>query len=152
MIPECGSDVNTQKGALMRQTILQYFVVLVVFLAIDAAWLSTAARSVYMPEIGQLMRERPNFVVAFIFYSVYAFGLLVFVVSPELDTPGYGRALLYGALFGFVAYATYDLTNLSTMKGFTTKIAIIDLVWGTVLSASVSGIAVWLIRMFKLVG
>jgi uncharacterized membrane protein len=136
----------------MRQSILQYFVVLVVFLAIDAAWLSTAARSVYMPEIGQLMRERPNFVVAFIFYCIYAFGLLVFVVSPELDTPGYGRALLYGALFGFVAYATYDLTNLSTMKGFTTKIAIIDLVWGTVLSASVSGIAVWLIRMFKLVG
>jgi uncharacterized membrane protein len=136
----------------MRQAILQYVIVLVVFLAIDAAWLSTAARSVYMPEIGQLMRERPNFFVAFIFYCIYAFGLLVFVVSPELDAPGYGRALLYGALFGFVAYATYDLTNLSTMKGFTTKIAIIDLVWGSVLSASVAGIAVWLIRMFKLVG
>lgn len=152
MIPERGLDVRRYKGAFMRQTILQYFVVLVVFLAIDAAWLSSAARSVYMPEIGQLMRQPPNFVVAFIFYAIFAFGLLVFVVTPQLDVPGYGRALMYGALFGFVAYATYDLTNLSTMKGFTTKIAIIDLVWGTVLSASVSAIAVWLIRLFKLVG
>jgi uncharacterized membrane protein len=134
----------------MRQSVLQYLVVLVVFLAIDAAWLSTAARSVYMPEIGQLMRDRPNFVVAFIFYMIYAFGLWVFAVSPNTGPQDFGKAVTYGALFGFVAYATYDLTNLSTMKGFTTKIAIIDLIWGTVLSASVSGLSVWFIRLLKL--
>jgi uncharacterized membrane protein len=135
----------------MRQTILQYLVVLVVFLAIDAVWLTTAARTVYRPEIGQLLRDQPNFVVAFIFYAIYAAGLLILVIWPQLDAPGITRAILYGAIFGLVAYATYDMTNLATMKGFTAKIAIIDMVWGTFLSAAVSGASVWLIRLLKLV-
>jgi uncharacterized membrane protein len=134
----------------MRQTILQYLVVLVVFLAIDSVWLTTAAKTIYRPEIGQLLREQPNFVVAFIFYAFYAAGLLILVVWPHLQSPGISRAMLYGAVFGFVAYATYDMTNLATMKGFTTKIAIIDMAWGTFLSAVVSGASVWLIRLFKL--
>jgi uncharacterized membrane protein len=136
----------------MRQAVFQYIVVFAVFLAIDYVWLSNVASSVYRPEIGQLLRDKPNFVVAFIFYAFYAAGLLVFVVWPQLDAPGIGRAVLYGALFGFVAYATYDMTNLATMKGFTTKIAIIDMVWGTALSAAVCGISVWLIRLMKLAG
>jgi uncharacterized membrane protein len=134
----------------MRQMLLQYIVVLVVFLAIDAAWLSTAARVIYRPEIGQLLKDQPNFVVAFIFYAIYALGLLVFVVAPHLVSVDYGKALLLGGFFGLVAYATYDMTNLATMKGFTTKIAIIDMVWGTVLSASVSVVAIWLIRLLKI--
>jgi uncharacterized membrane protein len=134
----------------MRLAVLQYLAVLVVFLAIDALWLSNAARWFYRPEIGSLLLEKPNFVVAFLFYALYAFGLLVFVVQPGLGTSGYGRVLLMGAFFGLVAYATYDLTNLATMKGFTTRIAIIDLIWGSVLSASVSAIAVWIIRSLKL--
>jgi uncharacterized membrane protein len=134
----------------MRQMILHYIVVLVVFLAIDAVWLSTAARLVYRPEIGQLLKDQPNFVVAFIFYAIYALGLLVFIVAPQIASADFGKALIYGAFFGFVAYATYDMTNLSTMKGFTTKIAIIDMVWGTVLSGSVSVISLWLIRLLKI--
>ncbi len=130
----------------MRQAILQYVVVLVVFLAIDASWLSTAGRWIYAPELGSLLKDRPNFVVAFIFYAIYALGLMVFIVSPHLASPGIGRALMYGAFFGFVAYATYDLTSLATVNGFTTKIALIDLTWGTVLSATVSGLSIWLIR------
>jgi uncharacterized membrane protein len=134
----------------MRQAILHYAVVLVVFLAIDSIWLSTAGRTIYMTEIGQLLRDRPNFVVAFVFYALYAFGLLVFVVQPALSETAYARALLHGGLFGLVAYATYDLTNLATLKGFTTKIAMIDLAWGTVLSAAVSVASVWLIRLLKI--
>ena len=134
----------------MRQAVLQYVVVLVVFLAIDAVWLSTATRIFYQPEIGQLLKDRPDFVVAFIFYLFYALGLLVFVVHPHLASPGVAKAMMYGGFFGFVAYATYDLTNLATMKGFTTRIAMIDLAWGTVLSASVSGLSVWLIRLLKI--
>jgi uncharacterized membrane protein len=134
----------------MRQAIFQYLIVLVVFLAIDSVWLTTAASTIYRPEIGQLLRDKPNFVVAFIFYAFYAAGLLILVVWPSLETQGIGRAMLYGAVLGFVAYATYDMTNLATMKGFTTKIAIIDMVWGTVLSAVVSGASVWIIRLFKL--
>jgi uncharacterized membrane protein len=133
----------------MRQVIIQYVIVFAVFLAIDFVWLSNASRWFYYPEIGQLLREKPNFLVAFIFYALYAVGLLVLVVQPALNHEGVGRALMWGALFGLVAYATYDMTNLATMKGFTTRIAIIDMVWGTVLSASVSTIAVMLIRYFK---
>jgi uncharacterized membrane protein len=134
----------------MRQILIHYVLVLAVFLAIDAAWLSNAGRMVYYPEIGQLLREKPNFVVAFIFYALYALGLLVFVVWPQMEQPGLGKAFLYGGFFGLVAYATYDMTNLATMKGFTTKIAVIDMLWGTVLSSIVSGASVWLIRLLKL--
>lgn len=133
----------------MRQAMTQYIVVLVVFLAIDALWLSNAGRLIYVPEIGPLLKERPNFVVAFIFYAIYAAGLLVFVVQPALLQPGLTKAILWGGLFGFVAYGTYDMTNLATLKGFTTKIAIIDMAWGTFLSASVSGVSVWLLRLLK---
>jgi uncharacterized membrane protein len=134
----------------MRNMLLQYLIVFAVFLAIDFVWLSNAGRLVYRPEIGALLKEQPNFVVAFVFYAIYALGLLVFVVTPTLPAPGLGKALMYGAFFGFVAYATYDLTNLATLKGFTFKIAMIDLLWGTVLSASVSVASVWLIRLLKL--
>lgn len=134
----------------MRNMLLHYLIVFAVFLAIDAVWLSNAGRLIYKPEIGVLLKDNPNFVVAFIFYAIYAFGLLVFVVSPGLAAPNLTKTLALGALFGFVAYATYDMTNLATLKGFTTKIAIIDMVWGTVLSASVSVVSVWLIRLLKL--
>jgi uncharacterized membrane protein len=134
----------------MRQMLLQYLIVFAVFLAIDFVWLSNAGRLLYTPEIGALLKERPNFAVAFIFYAFYAFGLLVLVVTPALIAPGIGKALVMGALFGFVAYATYDLTNLATLKGFTVRIAMIDMLWGTVLSSSVSTIAVLLIRFFKI--
>jgi uncharacterized membrane protein len=134
----------------MRNMLLQYIIVFAVFLAIDAVWLTNAGRLIYTPEIGVLLKEKPNLVVALIFYAIYAFGLLVFVVSPNIATAGYSKALMLGALFGFVAYATYDMTNLATLKGFTTKIAIIDMVWGTVLSASVCGVSTWIIRLLKI--
>jgi uncharacterized membrane protein len=130
--------------------ILQYIVVFVVFLAIDFVWLSNAGRLLYRPEIGQLLLDKPNFTVAFLFYALYAAGLLFFVVAPQVSGGSIGKALLYGGFFGLVAYATYDMTNLATMKGFTTRIAIIDMVWGTVLSGSVSAVSVWLIRLLKI--
>lgn len=135
----------------MRLFVLHYLVVLIVFLAIDAVWLSTAGRMVYVSEIGQLLRDSPNFAVAFIFYMIFALGLLVFVVEPALASANLWRNILLGGFFGFVAYATYDMTNLATMKGFTTRIAIIDMAWGAFLSGSVTGLSVWLIRTFKLV-
>lgn len=134
----------------MKQMILHYLVVLVVFLAIDAVWLMNAGRLIYKPEIGQLLLDKPDLFVAFLFYAIYAAGLLVFVVTPQLAEGNIGKAALYGGLFGLVAYATYDMTNLATLKGFTTKIAIIDMMWGTVLSASVSAASVWLIRLLKI--
>jgi uncharacterized membrane protein len=134
----------------MRQSILQYGIVFAIFLALDFVWLSNASRWFYLPEIGSLLRERPQFAVAFLFYALFAVGLLVFVVQPSLASPGLGRAVLMGGFFGLVAYATYDLTNLATLKGFTTRIALIDMAWGTVLSACVSAASVFAIRWLKL--
>ncbi len=134
----------------MRLYIFHYLVVLAIFLVIDFAWLSTAGRTIYVSEIGGLLRERPNFLVAFLFYALFALGLLVFVIEPSVLAGMSKQALVMGGFFGLVAYATYDLTNLATMKGFTTKIALIDMLWGSALSAGVTALSLTAIKMFKL--
>ena len=130
----------------MQVYIWQFVIALVVFLGLDAVWLTLAGRSIYAPELGALLREQPNFLVAFIFYLVFVVGLVGFVIHPATDI---WQAVRMGALFGFVTYATYDLTNLSTINGFTTRIALIDLSWGTFLSATVSGVSIALLSLFK---
>jgi uncharacterized membrane protein len=134
----------------MRHMIIQYFVVLIIFLAIDAVWLMNAGRLVYVPEIGSLLRDKPDLVVAFLFYCLFSFGLLWFVVSPGLASQTLTQVFLTGALFGLVAYATYDLTNYATIKGFTWRIAMIDMAWGTLLSGTVCLASVWLLRLLKI--
>jgi uncharacterized membrane protein len=130
----------------MSSYLWQYMIALVVFLGIDAVWLSTAGRSVYFNEIGNLLLDKPNFVVAFMFYLIFVAGMVAFVITPAVATGSIAHALVMGAFFGLVAYATYDLTNLATLKGFTVKVAIIDMVWGAVLSASVCGLTTFLVR------
>jgi uncharacterized membrane protein len=134
----------------MRQMIIQYIIVLVIFLAIDAVWLTNAGRLFYVPEIGPLLRDSPLLPAAFLFYCLYAFGLLWFVVEPSVASVTLPRVFMTGAFFGLVAYATYDLTNYSTLKGFTLRIAAIDMAWGAVLSGSVSCVSVWLLRLLKI--
>jgi len=112
----------------------------VLFLAIDMVWLLWLGRSFYVAEIGDLLRQPPNFGAAGAFYVLYVTGLMVMVIWPAVQGGSVGQAVLYGAVLGLVAYGTYDLTNLAVMKGFTTRIAIIDMVWGTVLTAAVSGL------------
>ena len=77
---------------------------------------------------------------AVLFYMIYVVGVVTFVISPALEKGSLGYALTRGALFGFVAYATYDLTNLATMKGFTTKVVVVDLAWGAFLTMVVAGV------------
>ena len=134
----------------MRQQFFHYLIVLAVFLTIDAVWLSTLGRKIYVAEIGELLRDKPNFTVAFIFYLLYALGLLIFVVQPALQHGSLGQAAVMGAFFGLVAYATYDMTNLATIKGFTARMAVIDMAWGATLSAAVTAISIVLIRSLKL--
>jgi uncharacterized membrane protein len=134
----------------MRQMIIQYIIVLVIFLAIDAVWLTNAGRLFYVPEIGPLLRDSPLLPAACLFYCVYSFGLLWFVVEPSVASVTLPRVFMTGAFFGLVAYATYDLTNYSTLKGFTLRIAAIDMAWGAVLSGSVSCVSVWLLRLLKI--
>jgi uncharacterized membrane protein len=123
----------------MTTNVLIYAGTLVLFLAIDLIWLLGPGRPVYVAEIGNLLRPTPNFVAAGAFYLIYAVGLTYFGVMSGLAAGLPASALLHGAFFGLMAYATYDLTNLAVTNGFTTKIAMIDMAWGTVLS----GVVAW---------
>lgn len=120
----------------MTKILATYAAILVVMLVIDLVWLGWIARPLYTQGIGHLMAERPNFVAAAIFYAVYAAGLLVFAVLPQADTPGWSRAAGMAALFGFFCYATYDLTNLATLKAWPVGLSLLDMAWGSAVSAA----------------
>ena len=115
-----------------------YLIALPVFLAIDMVWLIFVAKSFYAQQIGFLMKTEINWSAAIIFYLLFVVGLVVFVIAPALEKNSWSHALIYGALFGLVAYATYDLTNLATMKNWPVLITIVDLAWGMTVAASVS--------------
>jgi uncharacterized membrane protein len=114
----------------------------VLMIAIDMVWLTWLGRGFYMQEIGGLLLEKPNLPAALAFYILYSIGVVVIIIAPALETQSALRALLYGLLFGLVAYGTYDLTNLAVMKGFTTKIALIDMIWGGLITGFTSAVTV----------
>ena len=117
-----------------------FLIALPVFFVIDIIWLVLVARKFYNNQIGFLMRPDVNWYAAIIFYLLFISGLVVFVITPALEKHSLVHALLFGALFGLITYATYDLTNLATLKGWPITVTIVDLIWGMVLSASVSAI------------
>lgn len=114
--------------------ILVYLTSLVIFLAIDMVWLRLIAKDIYATELGSLIRPDVNLQAALAFYLLYAAGLTYFAVMPALDGRAVLQAFALGAGLGLVAYGTYDLTNLAVVNGFGTKIELIDLTWGTLLS------------------
>lgn len=118
-----------------------YLITLPVFFAIDMVWLGLVANNFYKKHIGFLMTENVNWVAALVFYLLFIAGLVVFVVSPALAKNSLQSAVLLGALFGMVTYATYDLTNLATIKNWPLIVTYIDLLWGMTLSASVSAVS-----------
>ena len=115
-----------------------YLIAFVIFLAIDAIWLGLVAPKFYKSQIGHLMAEKPNFIAAGVFYLLFIVGLVYFAIMPAVDAGSIGKALLAGALFGFMTYATYDLTNLATLKDWPITVTIVDLIWGTFLSTSIT--------------
>ncbi len=115
-----------------------YLITLPVFFAVDMLWLGLVAKNFYAKHIGFLMKSDVNWIAALIFYLLFIFGLVVFIVGPSLEKNSWTHALLYGAIFGLISYATYDLTNLATIKNWPVIVTVIDLIWGTFLSGSVS--------------
>ncbi len=115
-----------------------YLIALPVFFAIDMIWLGLVAKNFYKNQIGFLMTPTVNWVAAIIFYLLFIVGLVLFVIAPAVEKGSWTYALLFGALFGLITYATYDLTNLATLKDWPLLITIVDLAWGAVLAASVS--------------
>jgi len=125
--------------------LLHFVIALVVFFAIDLVWLGLIAKNLYSKYLGFIMSDKVNWLAALIFYALFIVGLLVFVIEPALQTPDLTQLVLRAALFGLVTYATYDLTNLATLKDWPIQITIIDLIWGTTLSTLVSVISVFII-------
>ena len=115
-----------------------YFIALPIFFAVDMVWLGLAAKKFYAQHIGFLMKANVNWAAAILFYLLFIAGLVVFVITPALEKGSWVRALLLGALFGLITYATYDLTNLATIRDWPLVVTVVDLIWGTVLAASVS--------------
>ena len=115
-----------------------YLVSLAAFLAIDMLWLGLVARSFYQQQLGFIMAPSVNWFAAIIFYLLFIVGILFFVVVPGLESGSLKAILLWAALFGLITYATYDLTNLATLKDWPVLLTVVDLIWGTVLSVLVS--------------
>lgn len=114
-----------------------YFATLLVFFAIDMLWLGLVARWFYQKYLGFLLGPT-NWLAAIIFYLLFILGILVFVVVPGVKEGSLGMTLVRAALFGLITYATYDLTNLATIKDWPILVTVVDMIWGTVLSLLVS--------------
>ena len=111
-----------------------YIVTLVVFLAIDAVWLSTMANLLYKPTLGDILLPTFSPAPALVFYLIFIVGVQVFAVAPAMKDGQWTTALLYGALFGFFSYGVYDFTNMATLRNWTLTITLADLCWGTFLT------------------
>lgn len=125
-----------------------YLVTFFAFLGIDSLWLGLVAPSFYKSQIGFIMAENPNFLAAGLFYLLFIFGMVIFIVEPGVREHTLMQAVARGALFGLVTYATYDLTNLATLQGWPILVTVVDLIWGTVLSAAVTLVSVWVGKRF----
>jgi len=115
-----------------------YAIAFSVFFIIDMTWLGIIAKNFYREQIGTLMKPNVNWTAAIIFYLIFITGLVVFVITPAIEKGSWTHAILFGALFGLVCYATYDLTNLAVAKDWPLLVTIVDLAWGAILASSVS--------------
>ena len=120
------------------KTLFVYLITVPIFFVIDLTWLGVVAKGFYQKHLGYLMRPQINWAAAILFYLLFIIGIVFFAVRPALESQSPMRALVYGALFGFFAYATYDLTNLATVKDWPVIVTVVDLVWGTVLCGAVA--------------
>jgi uncharacterized membrane protein len=105
---------------------------------IDLLWLGIIAKNLYQKYLGGFLSDKVNWTAAFIFYFIYVAGISIFAIYPAVQKGSAFNAILMGALFGLFTYATYDLTNLATLKDWPLPIVFIDILWGAILSATVS--------------
>jgi uncharacterized membrane protein len=117
-----------------------FLIALPIFFIIDLTWLVLVAKKFYQQQIGFLMKPDINWFAAIIFYLLFIAGLVIFVISPAVEKHSWVHAIIFGSLFGLITYATYDMTNLATMKDWPLLVTIVDLIWGTVLAGAISSI------------
>ena len=120
-----------------------YFSFLITLIIIDLIWLLGVARNLYRDEMGSLMASEPKLLAGLAFYLLYALGVAIFVIFPAISKQSWMYAAQYGALFGFFCYMTYDLTNLAVIRDFPMRLAFVDIVWGSAVTALSATIAYW---------
>jgi uncharacterized membrane protein len=122
----------------MKRYLMLYILTAIVFVPLDLLWLNFVAKDFYRSRLGDLVLAQPNLTPAILFYVFYVVGIVVFALGPADAAGEWRTALIYGALFGFFAYVTYDLTNLATLRGWSTAVTVVDIAWGTMLTGLAS--------------
>jgi uncharacterized membrane protein len=128
----------------MMSDAIGYIATLAVFIAADLAWLSVTTSRIYRPTLGNVLLSGVNLPPAVVFYALYPIGILIFAVSPATKNGSVMTAVVYGALFGFFTYSTYDLTNYATLRNWSLQLTLVDIAWGSVLvtAAATAGFVV----------
>ena len=132
----------------MLKNVYLYLMTILVFFALDMLWLGLVAKDFYRRELGYLLRAETKWAAAIVFYFLFIAGLLMFAVLPALEKGSIQRAVYLGAAFGFFCYATFDLTCYALIKNFPLKMVIVDLIWGTLLSGTVSSASFFLAKLY----
>lgn len=130
------------------QNLKVYLITVVVFFLVDIVWLGFISKNLYKKYLGNLMAPNVNWTAAIIFYFLFIAGLVFFVINPAIEKESLKHAIVVGGFFGLIAYSTYDLTNLATMKDWPLNITVIDIIWGTILNAATAGITFLLANRF----
>jgi uncharacterized membrane protein len=129
----------------MKTALIAYLSAALVFFGLDFVWLSRVAIGFYRSQIGEALRDRPNMAAAALFYLFYIAGIVYFAVMPGVQKDSIAVACFNGALLGLIAYGTYDMTNLATLKNWSLSVSIVDMLWGTVLTALSASAAYWVV-------
>jgi uncharacterized membrane protein len=126
--------------------IISYLLTTFVFFAVDMAWLGFIAKGLYKKYLGGFLSDKVNWPAAIIFYLLFIIGIFYFAILPAVEKNSLSKAIISGALFGFFTYATYDLTNLATLKDWPLPIVFIDIIWGAVLTGIVSTAGFYIVK------
>lgn len=133
----------------MQTYLMAYISTAAVFLGLDYLWLSRVAIGFYRSQIGEILSDRPNFTAAGVFYLFYVVGIVYFAVLPGVQKGSLVTAIGSGALLGLIAYGTYDMTNLSTLKVWSLSLSLVDMAWGAFLTAVAAGAGFWAVSTLK---
>lgn len=134
--------------APLSQIVVAYLGSTLFLVALDALWLTVLMGATYKAHVGALMLSEPKLGVAALFYVLYSVGLVVFGILPGIAAQDWRRTAMLSALFGLLAYATYDLSNLATLKGWSSTLSLIDIAWGAILSGSAGTVGYLAARAF----
>ena len=133
---------------MTKLLIISFIFVSIIFLVIDVVWLSITVKSLYRPALGDLLKDKPVMWAAVLFYIIYMIGVALIILKPALANDSISQALWTGVVFGVVAYGTYNLTNMATVKNWSASIVWIDMLWGGFLTGFSSAVGIYLTKVF----